>query len=491
MKKIYLINLLFILFFLSANNLFGLDISITHASFQYKNTKYIELYIQVIGNTVKYKEENGFKSAKVDFTVLIKQGDKIVNFDKFALTSPKLKNIEDFIGVRRFKIKNGDYILDIVANDVYDKNNIFKYNHGFSVNLSENDICISDIQLLANIKKSNDEYNPFVKNGYYLEPVLFHYLPKNIDTLGIYLELYNLNKTKSKKYVVLKVNKGFKNDGFNKQILKQKIDIENREIYPLLTKMEIKGLQSGNYHLKAELFNDNDQLLYAKYTNFQRSNPVENANSNYASTGFKNSFANKMPEDSVYYSLKAMVPLMEASNSVSVNDIITSKNTNAARYFLWRYWYGKNSINPEGAYSEYMKYAKAVDKKFRSQLGYGFETDRGYIYLKYGMPSEIITRESEPTAPPYEIWFYDRIEQDDQRRVKFIFYIPSLAHNDFVLLHSNCRGEKKNPTWFYELYSKRNDSNVRNVKQSQIESFYEELKNSFDNNAVRLWEELK
>ena len=491
MKKIYIINLFIILFSLSANNIFGLDISITHSTFQYKNTKYIELYIQVIGNTVKYREENGLKQAKVDFTVLIKQGDKIVNFDKFTLTGPKSKNIKDFIGIRRFKVKKGEYILDIVAKDVYDENNIFKYNNSFSVDLNENDICISDIQLLAKIKKSNESNNPFVKNGYYLEPVLFHYLPKGIDTLGLYLELYNLNKTKNEKYVVLTVNKGFKNDGFNTQIIKQKIDIENKTIYPVLTKMSIKGLQSGNYHLKVDLFSDKNQLLASKYTNFQRSNPVENAKSNYASTGFKNSFANKMTEDSIYYSLKAMVPLMESSNSVSINNIISSKNTKAARYFLWRYWYDKNNIDPAGAYSEYMKYAKAVDKKFRSQLGYGFETDRGYIYLKYGMPSEIITRESEPTAPPYEIWFYDRIEQDDQRRVKFIFYIPSLAHNDFVLLHSNCRGEKKNPTWFYELYSKRNDSNVRNVKQSQIESFYEELKNSFDNNAVRLWEELK
>ena len=137
-----------------------------------------------------------------------------------------------------------------------------------------------------------------------------------------------------------------------------------------------------------------------------------------------------------------------------------------------------------------MRYAIAVDKKFRSQVGYGFETDRGYMYLKYGMPSQVITRESEPTAPPYEMWYYDRIEQGDQRNVKFIFYIPSLAHNDYELLHSNCIGEKNNATWFYKLYSKRNDSNSKNVNPSQVQEFYDNLKNSFDNNAVILWEEL-
>ncbi|HHH52075.1 MAG TPA: GWxTD domain-containing protein, partial [Bacteroidetes bacterium] len=232
-------------------------------------------------------------------------------------------------------------------------------------------------------------------------------------------------------------------------------------------------------------------IVYSKYINFQRSNPVENAANGFASTNYKNSFTAKMPVDSLFYSLKALVPVTKAENSVGLDEVITSKNEKSGRYFLYRYWYEQNKIDPYAAYKNYMKYAIAVDKRYRSQFGYGFETDRGYTYLKYGMPSEVITRESEPTAPPYEIWFYDRIEQDDQRNIKFIFYIPSLAHNDYILLHSNCRGERNNPTWFYELYSKRNDSNVRNMKPDQIESFYNELKNSFDNNAVRLWEELK
>ncbi|MBK7096695.1 MAG: GWxTD domain-containing protein [Saprospiraceae bacterium] len=138
-----------------------------------------------------------------------------------------------------------------------------------------------------------------------------------------------------------------------------------------------------------------------------------------------------------------------------------------------------------------MKYAYAVDKTYRSQVGYGFETDRGYIYLKYGMPTDLVTRESEPTAPPYEIWFYDHIDQGKQKNVRFIFYIPSLAHNDYELLHSTCIGEKNNPKWFYDLYSKRNDSSIVNMQPAQIQEFYNSLRNSFDNNAVKIWEEFK
>jgi len=72
-----------------------------------------------------------------------------------------------------------------------------------------------------------------------------------------------------------------------------------------------------------------------------------------------------------------------------------------------------------------------------------------------------------------------------------LFYMPSLAHNDYQLLHSTCRGEKNDPGWIYKLYSKRTDANSQNNKQAQLSEYYQMLKNSYDNNAVRIWEELK
>ena len=147
------------------------------------------------------------------------------------------------------------------------------------------------------------------------------------------------------------------------------------------------------------------------------------------------------------YSLKALIPVISGTESSALNDIITGQKFPEGKYFLWRYWFEKNSISHQSAYDQYMKYAYAVDKTYRSQIGYGFETARGYIYLKYGMPSDMVTRESEPSAPPYEIWFYDQIEQGKQKNVKFIFYIPSLAHNDYEFSHSTCLGEKNNPSW--------------------------------------------
>jgi hypothetical protein len=39
-----------------------------------------------------------------------------------------------------------------------------------------------------------------------------------------------------------------------------------------------------------------------------------------------------------------------------------------------------------------------------------------------------------------------------QQEVKFVFYDPDLAGNNYILLHSTMRGEINNPQWKRELY---------------------------------------
>ena len=105
--------------------------------------------------------------------------------------------------------------------------------------------------------------------------------------------------------------------------------------------------------------------------------------------------------------------------------------------------------------------ARAVDQTFRSGFRKGIETDRGYIYLKYGQPNDVIKEYNEPDAFPYEIWSYNGLKVKGQTNVKFLFYNPSKASQDFLLLHSTCYGETQNPRWEIELY--------RSVSSTQME----------------------
>ena len=492
MKKI--INFLFICGFIISIilpvRLNSLDISVNKAAFKYQKSKYLEVYLQVLGNTVAYAPIDSFnKQASVEITVLILKGEEILNYEKILLNSPVSREIKDFITVLRLRVENGDYELVVHGKDMNAQENT--YYSSYSINIDYSDkFSISDILLLANIEKNDDESNPFVKNGYYIEPTLFSFLPSSIETLGIYFETYNTQSFKNESMIRLSVNSGFRSEAA-KELIVRELKLSPGELAPVLAQIDIKALPSGNYHLKAEIVDEFGYSRFSRSVNFQRSNPIGDTPEILDQLSYENAFVHSISDDSLIYSLKAMLPVVYGPQSSALNSIITGLKYSEGRYFLWRFWSQKNSLDPEREFIVYMDYARLVDKTYRSQVGYGFETDRGFMFLKHGKPNEIITRESEPTAPPYEIWYYDRIELGNQRAVKFIFYMPSLAHNDYILLHSTCIGEKSNPAWFYELYSKRSDSNPRLMQDSEVQQFYNSLRDSFGTNAVKIWEDLK
>jgi GWxTD domain-containing protein len=58
---------------------------------------------------------------------------------------------------------------------------------------------------------------------------------------------------------------------------------------------------------------------------------------------------------------------------------------------------------------------------------YGWETDRGRIYIKYGAPTDVEQHVTELNIPPYEIWYYAPIER------RFVFR-DRLGFGDYELL---------------------------------------------------------
>lgn len=55
-------------------------------------------------------------------------------------------------------------------------------------------------------------------------------------------------------------------------------------------------------------------------------------------------------------------------------------------------------------FSNNMFTVNALDKE-------GWQTDRGNIYLKYGPPTDVERHQDQLNLPPYEIWYYDKIDR--------------------------------------------------------------------------------
>ena len=127
------------------------------------------------------------------------------------------------------------------------------------------------------------------------------------------------------------------------------------------------------------------------------------------------------------------------------------------RNFLKSYWLEVYPEETGKMYTMYTILLEEVHDLFYDGFGYGFETDRGRIYIRYGKPNDIIRVEDDPMAFPYEIWTYEELPGNGQGNVKFLFYNEHLAGNAFRLLHSTAIGELSNPRWEIVLYSNAPD----------------------------------
>ena len=136
------------------------------------------------------------------------------------------------------------------------------------------------------------------------------------------------------------------------------------------------------------------------------------------------------------------------------------------RRFFYSFW-SNRSPDPEAAWVAYRKEVVKVNKLFGCRVMKGYETDRGYVYLKYGPPNTMMDRFNEMDAYPYTIWHYYRAGKYTNRR--FVFYQPDLVSNCLVLLHSEVPGEIQNPRWNQKssLPKKRNRHHHRHKSQNQ------------------------
>jgi len=319
-----------------------------------------------------------------------------------------------------------------------------------SIASQETSSALSDLQLLAAIKSQPEESSPLHKSGLYLEPLPFRLYYPALNQLCLYFETYHTEELEGQPYMQYTISPIA--GAIPPPVITYK-KVKKEPVAVNVFQLDISTLITGSYTLEAALYDGNKQKKEAKTIPFSRLNPI--GDSTYIETAALNSelgFTNSVPDDSLDYDLRAMAPIVNSIDNEVLNTLLKKGSAKAKRYFIHRYWTTASGKDASTAFYGYMKVAKAVDDTYRSGFGYGFETDRGHVFLKYGKPNDIISVEDEPSAPPYEIWFYNSFPSTHQTNVRFLFYNPSLGTNGYELLHSTARGEVNNPRWEVELY---------------------------------------
>lgn len=417
---------------------------------------YVEFHLHFIGYSINYKGKDGGLIGDLAVIMKISNADGVVREDAYRLETPFMKDsvVEDFYDVRRFQLDPGTYEFALELMDLNSENDPLKATQMLVVSEMSDAISISDIEA-AEYASKGDGTSPFFKSGYDIIPRLVTFYPQELNSIPIYFELYNTNQLPDSVFAVRQTITNAET-GVELAQLRQTSRHFTSPVVPVLREVNISTVPTGKFIISYKLLNRNMMELAEESYEFERSNDGAYQLS-AADVTIDPAFQESITDDSVGFYLESLIPISSATGVKNIIAVSKSKDGNEARKHIQLYWMATDPDNTFESWIKYKAQVQLVERVYSNNFQEGFETDRGRVYLQYGAPTNIISRDNSTSEYPFEIWVYNEIGKFSNKR--FIFYNPDLVNNAYRLLHSDMVGELKNPGWQREL-SKRNTSGV-------------------------------
>ncbi|HEX2975922.1 MAG TPA: GWxTD domain-containing protein [Bacteroidales bacterium] len=455
MKKLLLLFSTF--FCLTITSAQGIGAFLAHSTFNVPGqSPYAEIYLEIIGNTLVYKQlpSGGFQGS-IQITMIIRQDTVIKDYKKYELLSTEVQDTTgvgvNFIDQQRFSLPNGNYTLELSIADKNVQKDPAILNYPFTIDFPADKPSVSTIQLVNSYTKSTQS-NVLSKSGYDLVPLVDNFFPSEKDKLIFYGEIYNpLHAEGSdEKFLVSYYIESFENGRIFNEFARVKRE-PSKPVMVVLNEFDISRLPTGNYNLVVNLKDKNNLELATSSTFFQRSNPEMNSLANdFTTVDLTNSFVTSIIDaDTLREYIRSFTPVATEMEKMFIQYQLASAPVNAMQQYFLKFWENRDPLNPKGAWETYNRQVRRVNAAFKTQVKKGYETDMGYVFLKYGEPNTIqdVPYDANQKNIPYQIWHYYSLNNGRERNKKFVFISSELTVRDYTLVHSDASGEIQNYNW--------------------------------------------
>lgn len=463
-KKLWIVALLF----LPLGSVWaGINASLGYELFMSgTGERYLESWLLLEGKSLEYvKNEEGKFQATLQVLVLATQNGEIKAYDKYVLESQSYNETEQELGdlfdVHRLPLSQGAYQMEWIIQDLNAPDSS-KIQHMDSLWLSQGQgPSLSGIMLIESIQPFSGK-NPRLKRGdLELMPRIQSYAFPEEEVLKFYVEAWDTDQ-------FLGVNSGFALRGLVKHADSQQAipgaafikRMNASPSKPFIGQLPISQLTPGYYELEIQILDSTGTQVAQRKKLFYRDGLMpELSEEELSKLVIDGSFVEHVQNiDTLQEMARCLVPISEGRQKQFAQNMAKSKDTLKIKRFLLGFWNQKDPKNPELAWLKHKRLVAAMNQEFGTHAMRGYDTDRGRVYLQYGPPNAVNKRYNEPSAYPYEIWQYYQINA--QTNVRFVFYNPNSIDNDFILIHSNCRGEINNRQWQMFVHNRNNSFGV-------------------------------
>lgn len=400
----------------------------------------VDVNMTVLGSSVLWTtDERGFRQAKVEALTTVDQDGRILDFRKTLIQSPDRADTlqGDFLSKESFLLQPGAYALTVELHDANLADTTRTYVHlPLVIGDRREKISISDI-LFTLPGAPHTEPTPFPGT----------YFPPGSNKLGYYAEIYGTTGAFGHQGPFMAVTKVENYEtgeiaGNYRFVQRMKAD----SVVPVGSEFDIAGLPTGNYLLAVEVHDKKDSLIERRTQFFQRNNPITYDPASMVAgemgPNFTDAFTNS---DTLAEFLNSMRPIADELERKMIDDRWKDRKPDLMRQLMYSFWYNRSPANPKAAWNTYNEAVTYVNRRFGCRNMRGYQSDQGYIYLRYGAPNTVMDRSNETTAVPYMIWHFYRAGRYTDRR--FVFYQPERSTTCWTLLTSDMPGELNNNRW--------------------------------------------
>jgi GWxTD domain-containing protein len=431
--------------------------------------------------------DSGYVQAHAELTLVLTRAGSIVDARKVKVDGPVVKGNEmsDFLSIERFAIPAGNYDLEIEIRDTNaPEKSAESLTQKIEIVMPAKGVFISDVEWVSAYRQSSDD-NAFSKSGYDMIPFVSSYFGTSLNSLIYYAEIYRTDSVwgVGSPFVttICIVNMKDNSVEFCKRVKKEKA----ASVVPMLQTMDISDVPAGQYKLRIEARDRENNLVAMREREFSRNKiaelPDAPPTAEVTAAQVSLSFASRFTDaDSLRQILFYHIPIAKDVDRDAIDRQIPKADLSTMQSFLYSFWWKRNPENPEAAWLEYAKSIQVVRDNFETRIKKGWQTDRGRVYLQYGPPNTRIVRNNEVDYWPFEIWHYYSTDNNLHNR-RFLFYDTTLM-GDMDLLHSDVPEETKNFNWKEMVRSRptalnMGDSSVRNANNRTDTNSRDEIEN--------------
>lgn len=433
----------------------------------------VDINMAVVGGSaIEAPNAHGFLQARIEAVTIVSRGEAVVDYRKTEILGPEHADTipRDFLHQEHFDLSPGSYDLEVELKDLNGPADALPsvFKGPLVVASPGTDLAFSDVLLIEPPTGPADGLVPFIST----------YYPSSIKTLAFHVQLYNADKVFGQDSLFLLSYKVLRHEDRRVAGAYQKLSrVQARPSQQVTAQFDISALPSGNYLLRFEAADRHGTVVAERELFFQRNNPVQYDLGDLSSVNTQGSFVDAYTDaDTLAEFIRSLRPIASDLERKIIDDRWKDRDMAMMKSFFYSFWYNRNGYDPEGAWRRYERTVYEVNRLYGCRIKQGYDTDRGYVHLKYGPPNTIMDQANDAAGYPYQIWHYYRVGKYSDKR--FVFYLPDRVTGCYELLHSEVPGEIKTPNWNQVLHAANTPmNNVQNTTVplghgEQVQDFY-------------------